>query len=709
MRRTWAGSVLLAIALAFAGAPGVSAQDAAFETLVLSPSPGERVAQGDVGIAVSFFDPAGRLDPSSIQIRLNNRDITPEAMVSPELVTWRPPIGIPPGLQRVVVTARDRTGQPLPPVSWTFTVTGDRAATEEGGRRPLPQWTQAQGSVIFEGRTASVSGPGADFRRDDTSVPLFWLNLAGTIVPGWRYSTRIHASGYESSDRQAVNRYRFDVRSNNLNLTLGDANPALQSLILSGQRVRGLTAEARSRFGNLTVVAGQSRRAVEGRLNPLDPAQIQQMGTHQRDLFAVRPSFGSGETFQAGFTFLRVRDDVNSLSALRTEPGDATLGSRSVNPHPKDNLVAGADLSARFFDGRLHLQYDNAFSLYANDISGGPISKTQLDSIMEAQGYEPLDINPGDYERWFILNASTIPLDPREMSSLSQQVRATIRGGAHVISAEWRSIGGSYYSLGNPAMQRDRAGFRVRDSFLMFDNSLAVSAGFERDEDNLDNIKTATTTSSGVFLDLNWQASPTSFGLNAAFRSGARSNDLAVGEQDARDESNRTISAGMSIPFGLREGLTTRFNLSGALVTRDDDANPTAGSKNTFILGGIQGETAGRGSEFSAMYGLSRSELTGFDNASTDFHRIMGDLRHRLSERWTGTFNASLTSAVSPENAGEFGLDYSRREFTGGAEWRWMEGSAVNFQTGVVSYTDDRQADRDTREIIARLRVVRAF
>ena len=65
--------------------------------------------------------------------------------------------------------------------------------------------------------------------------------------------------------------------------------------------------------------------------------------------------------------------------------------------------------------------------------------------------------------------------------------------------------------------------------------------------------------------------------------------------------------------------------------------------------------------------------------------------------------------ALSPETAGEFGLDYNRIEALAGAEYEFRATTLVGLTFGVIDYTDNLFANRDTRELIARLRVSRTF
>jgi hypothetical protein len=725
MGRRWIGvGALGALLLAFSQGP-VEAQQVPgggptsdVEVLVLSPEPGATVDPGAVLVAVSFLEP-DRLDVGSLLLEVDGRDVTSQANVGAYTLRWRPPAVLAPGPHRVSLTGRDRSGLPLEPLEWTFTVaSSDEPADRRPGDPPPPLFSQPwapSGTVVFESASQNASGSGADFRRDESFVPRLWVNAAGTIASGWRYSTRIHVSGYESSNRQPVNRFRFDVRSNRLNVALGDVNPNLQDVMLAGRRVRGFQGDVSAGPVQLEMVAGQTRRAIDGIIDPDDPFALLRTGTFGQNLFAIRPSVGRGERFRVGVTMLRVRDDVNSLDLdLRTSPDPVSGGTLAASPLPRDNLVAGTDFTLRMMDGRVLVQYENGISFYANDISDGPLTEAALDSIMQASGFRPMEIDPSKWERFFIMNASMIPLDPRGFTNVAHQFRSSVRAGIHMVSFEYRHVGGSYYTLGYPSLQRDQAGFRIRDSFTVLGNALALSAGVERFQDNLDEIKPATTTSTGVFADASWQPSRDRIGLTGSFRVGSRSNGLASGTDGAMDEGNWAVSGGITYPFlqaplGFLDRYRTEALLNVSLINRDDPQNPTVGSKNIFVLTGLRGETPDRGSEFSVLYGINRSELTGFDDATSTFHRAMANMKRPVRPRWSGTLDGTVTLARSPESVEVMGVDYNRFEVMAGAQWEWEATSLVTFGVGFASYSDSRFDDRDTREILTRIRVSRAF
>ena len=686
---------------------GLQAQQTRIETLILSPEPGERIFPDAVLVAASFIDRDSQLDPATIVLSLDGRDVTAEAQVSAEVVTWIPRLPTTPGPHRVSLTARTRNGLPVAPASWAFTVApGTEGALAAAQLQPGSGTarTRMQGSVTFEGTASSVSGEGADLRRDEGAVPRVWVKVGGLLGSSWRYSANVHLSGYESSTLQPVDRFRLDIRSNHINAAIGDVNPVLHDLILSGTRVRGVQGDVRGGGFRLTVVKGASRRAIPGLRDPTN-TQVLHAGTYGRSLFAARPAIG-GRNFQVGATVLRVRDDVASIPDLRI--AESTT-NQSVNSTPKDNVVLGTDVTLRLLGNRVLLRHDLAFSLFANDITGGALTEPQLDSILEAAGNRPLGIDPSAFEDYFIINASLIPLDPRGLTSLAQQASASVRAGTNILSAEWRSIGGSYYSLGYPALVRDRTGIRIRDSFTVLDNALSLSAGLERDKDNLADVKLNTTTSAGVFANASWQASPQSPTVVVSVRRQTRENGLAAGQSGALDEQSTTFSLGLGLPIGVFQGFRTRLNLNLATISRNDPANPTVESSDRYYLGGFQGSSVDRTSDFTLMYGLNTTELLAFTDAKTNFHRVVGNFRYLVRPQWTAMFDGTYTGARSPQTAAIDGLQYNRAEFLIGGQFEWTAASLVTLTAGLVSYADERFPTSNTREVVTRLRVHRAF
>ncbi len=709
----------LAFLLLMIWAPRASGQAVGFSTLILSPDPGSSVPQATTMVSVSFIDPDRVLDVNSVRLSIDGSDVTGQANINADLLVWLPETPLARGPHRIAVTMRGRDGSALPSVNWGF-ITAAPPVGITPGERPeaaagLPGWAMMQGNVVLEGGMNSVTGDGAPYQRASPYTAKAWVNLRGRLGGSWRYAAYSHLNSYESHTMQPIDRFRFNLRSNWLSIGVGDVTPRMHELILWGRRVRGYAVDLRTGPVNLMVVSGQSRRAVTAQLFSNDPTRVYRRGVYEQDLLAVRPSFGSGRTFQLGLTVLKVRDDINSLSEVRTnDPADEDAPTESANALPKDNLALGLDVNLRMFAGRLSLSYANAVSLYNNDITGGPITKSELDSLMEEQGYDPIELplgleGPEDLEKIFILNESMIPLDPTGLTSLAQQARLSLQLGSHTLGALWRQVGGSYYSLGYSSLQRDRDGIRVQDTFRLFNDRLGVTVGWENYSDNLDDTKPTTTSNSALTLDLFWQYDPQAPGFALGYRDYARKNDQEDIGQGAIDESTGTVSAGAFVPVQIVNGLNTRFNMNYTTIGRDDVRNPLTGTKNTYLLFGMNNSFENRPTQFSLTYGINTSELTGYDDATTTFHRVMFRGRHAFTQKLAGLADVVATYATSPPEAGNLGLSYNKTEFTAGGEYYWKATSFASLRAGLVSYTDNRRVGLDTNQFVVRLRITQAF
>jgi hypothetical protein len=265
-----------------------------------------------------------------------------------------------------------------------------------------------------------------------------------------------------------------------------------------------------------------------------------------------------------------------------------------------------------------------------------------------------------------------------------------------------------YYTLGHPGLQRDWRGWRVRDSFSLPGDALFVTAGYEQDRDNLDGSALATTTSRGAFATLTWQA-PREMVLTGSLRLGTRGNGLAAGSPGALDQATRAVTAAAQVPVALHPAFRTRLSLNGSWVRRSDPVNPVGDTRDLYYLAGIQGETLDRVTDATLLVGQNRSDFPELEGGRTTFDRLVLAARRKLGPRWAARFDGALTAARSPAASASAGPRYTRTEALGGGEFAWREDAGITFSAGIVSYADRRTPGLDTRELVARVRLSRAF
>ncbi|MEX0601915.1 MAG: hypothetical protein WD295_01155, partial [Bacteroidota bacterium] len=355
----------------------------------------------------------------------------------------------------------------------------------------------------LEARNENLSFGSTSYLRGD-------VNLVGS----WRFlnfGAMTHLDNQEKPDRQPQNRFSVYTETSFLRLRYGDAYPVFPSLIASGKRVRGFTGGLALGFFNLDVSLGQTVRRIEGTLDStraLTQSEIDtrpktsrllqdstyeffSTGTFTRDFVAVRPSFGSGENFQLGFTWLKAKDDVGSI--------------RYGYP-AQENVVAGTDLLLAFDNQRFKWESQASLSLQNTDITDGGFTDADYDSL-EAQnpelGEQLKKIRPLA-EKIITLNENLFPTNPvgTGLPGVSFESGLTLNYLNNYIQASFFRRGAAYRSFGNDFLQTDIQGFYVSDRIRMFNNRVFLTVSYEKKSDNTADTKEATTSFANLSTSL---------------------------------------------------------------------------------------------------------------------------------------------------------------------------------------------------------------
>ena len=445
--------------------------DVQLEAIILSPEPGQRIALNEVIIAVSFVGDVDALNLKSIKLFIDEKDFTVQAEITKNMISYVPE-KLASGVHQVTIELADKKGNRFNDVTWQFSsfLEGE-IISKDSKKMPLSGNIFAEHkSENFSDSTLTTSNLGANFRGKYGSI---------------NYRGRIYITSREKPEFQPRNRFLLDVGTSWIGLKLGDTTPRFNELMLWGKRVRGIEAYLKLGFINFEFVQGQTNRRVIGipygkvidpvtgqiryimpGSDPNNPTYvtsttgIYRYGTFKQNLTAGRISFGRGKNFQFGLNLVKVRDDTSA----------STFGSQ-----PKDNLVVGPDILFALDNHRIELKASAAFSLLANDISSGAISKADLDSAL---GDIPFD--PSKYEDYFILNTSLIPLDPTQLNSLAYQASFRFNYFNNNIHIIYKSIGSEYFSLANSYIRKDITGYSIYDRIQLYRNQIYLNLGYDK-------------------------------------------------------------------------------------------------------------------------------------------------------------------------------------------------------------------------------------
>ncbi len=540
--------------------------------LIMSPEPGEQVIDSNILIAASFYGMTD-LKRENIQLILDKKNITSSAFVDNDMISYYVS-SLVPGIHEIKLFTGDGD-----PVSWSFTVPGERQQKVE----PLE----------YSGRVrTNTSIDQVD--EESLSVSQLFFDFRGTAYEILKFDTKIKLTNQENSLYQARNVFGFKFNLGEiLSLNLGDTNPQLSHFTMSGKRIRGLDAALSLGWFNLHVIKGEINRTVQGANNNSYSYTVKNDDggnkflalsrkgyTFKQDVLAGRLAFGRGENFQWGIHFLKARDDTSSVNLkvnnatityVESDGTFAGLDSGSVytidklsnfssiesgkywkGTTPNDNLVIGTDLKISSDSKRMVLEGEVAFSLSNNNIWGGAVSKTEMDTLIDdvvdgklsSIDLDMIPFDPIDITDIFIINLNMVPLSPIDpaafddssdvklfdaimsMPSLAYRGKAILNYWGNYFSIEYSQVGPEFISLGNPYLVKNKRELSISDKLKLFKNRLMVNVGFKHQDDdimtNMDDIESQNTFN----LGLNILPGPGLPNANLSFKTIDRDNGI---------------------------------------------------------------------------------------------------------------------------------------------------------------------------------------
>ncbi len=460
------------------------------QVIFLSPEDNLPLAPSELVISFSLLRVDSVVNRKATRVFLDGADITSKVILSGDIGVVSPDnagLALKPGPHTVVVRLYTSDGKLYRSATRPFNVSGVNYAAI-----PAPGRISYTASVALESRHEQIDTAGTWYNRGSIRV--------GAKYGDWRFVANTFLTSDEKSDRQPQDRYYLGVESRWGSAGYGDQTPSFPDIILSGKRVRGVHAALTLGVFNLQVTQGQITRGIEGQLVATIPdsllvaaqhedssaafAQIApglwgkyDFGTFQRDLFAIRPSFGSGETWQVGFTWMKSTDDQGSI----------LTGSR-----PQQNVVVGMDMVTRLDRRRIEFSAQGAFSAYNSDISTGDITDQRIGELFPNDSSTVRRVRDL-LSRFIVVNENLRPLSLNRLSTAAGDVAVQLRYFDNVFRASYLYRGSDYTSFGQSFIRKDIQGFNFNDRVRLVDNALLVTAGYEQLEDNTSHTKAATT------------------------------------------------------------------------------------------------------------------------------------------------------------------------------------------------------------------------
>jgi hypothetical protein len=355
-------------------------------------------------------------------------------------------------------------------------------------------------------------------------------------VSGVPLDLQFLVSSWESSIRQASNRYRLGADFGWVHLHGGDRSPHFSVLSLSGVNVRG--GGVGFRLGQLRAEAayGLTRRAIMG----TDTCSA----SFNRWLYAGKLGYGDLEGSHVHLNFVSTWDDYDSVYAYS---GD-TIEVLS----PRENKVASVDFGLVLFGGAFGLRGEVAGSGYARD---------SRSSRIEVEG---------------MLNS----LDPKLTSEFDLAYRSEmdLSLGGTALSATFIHFGAGYHALGVDYLGRDAREWTFSLSQRLIRDQLWVSAHHSWLWNNLSGMNSATSTthSTSIYASLSVPGLPyLTLGFNPYIHSDDEENDSLMVDNRLLGYS---VSMGHNFDF-LRMSHTVDLDAS---LQDFSDRNPIYGGSTDY-------------------------------------------------------------------------------------------------------------------------------
>ncbi|MFZ6033104.1 MULTISPECIES: hypothetical protein [Melioribacter] len=599
------------------------------DILVLSPAPGEKLTPENFLVSLSFMKASDKIDIKKTKLFLNNEDVTSNALVAGDLIILGSAnIELKPGYYTLKAEIYDNEGNIYHTIVRNIQVISSERMAQ------LENQFKYRGNIRAETRAENISESSAQYSNVNATINASYgvLNVDG----------KLYVTSEEKSYLQPYNRFSLKIEGGEIfELHLGDTYPVFPSLILNGKRVRGISGEINLGIFNIQTSFGEITRGVEGKLietyqkenAPLGSNVILidelkygnsygrvELGTFKREIFSIRPSFGRGENFQLGFSYLHGKDD----------PGSIEFGTR-----PKENAVFGADLMFALDNKNITFNSQVAFSMSNNDISAGEIDDARIDSVFGPG--KSIDVDPDQIRtirdilgNFITVNEYIGPLNPQEFASLAAGTNLSINYFYNTLKASYIYRGNDFQSFGQNYLRTDIRGFNISDRLRLLDNQLFLSLSLEKLEDNLQNTKIATTnfdnisTSISYFPRINFPRITLSYNLYKK-NNGIDVYDTLYNRYMINDKTNR-ISLGVSYNFDLYVRNSVSFTIVNqkredeTLFNNDLTYNSISFSVNSFWSRNLT----------SLIQILFNS--TELQNATYDYVSFLGRVKYKMLE-----------------------------------------------------------------------------
>jgi hypothetical protein len=242
----------------------------------------------------------------------------------------------------------------------------------------------------------------------------------------------------------------------------------------------------------------------------------------------------------------------------------------------------GTDLYLAFDKNRFIIDGTvNASSYNPNILDGEDIP---FDTLQNAD----IDIDEKLYD--FAKSLITINQYIIPIPGIAYQAQLRLNYFNNYFSFTYKSVDETFHSLGQPFLLRDNRGFTIADNIRLLQNQVFLNLRYMSYENNLDDIKPATTKSKTIGVNLSYFPMKRLPSVTVGYSNYSRDNGLASDATLGLPEDNSTNSLNFSTSYNfLFNELDNRLTLNLINYNRDDKidymyyyTNPLTTAKDTI-------------------------------------------------------------------------------------------------------------------------------
>lgn len=486
--------------------------------VIIAPESLENIPAGE-NIVISFYSIKDDLDPKSIKISMNNRNLKSDVTFDDGILLIKMPSSTNKG--QLTISAQLKNGERISSPVWSLSGINQKRDFNYNG------------NLTVISNTNSYSSDSDDSNLDSFDEQALIFNFSG-YYKKLIVKNNIYISSLEDKEKQRINNYYLGFITPYFDAHLGDYSPNYSEFTVSNKKVFGLTAKAKSPYSSLSFTIGEINRAVDHKDEVQD--------TFKRRHLSTKLTFGNSNSFAFSINVAKNKDVVNSLDEedyIQNPTEDTPIYSIEA----KDNVVFGSDLEWNLFSRRLYLFAEYAMSIYNSNIIPGVISKDSLESFLDAE----IPFDPESFESIMIINKN---LEPYNIGMNNSAMKAGIRMNflKNTLSFSFVQTGPSFYSLSSSGINQDKRYIRISDNYI-HSNQLFFTGGLELSNDNIVDQKQQTLANMNFYITANY--SPNNlpyFGLSFTTNRSSNDADEAIQEIDSQS-SYFQFSSGYSYNY----------------------------------------------------------------------------------------------------------------------------------------------------------------